>query len=169
MKKEASGKPLFFCVALFLLYCLLFRLHRMMMMMMMMINKSAYTPNQQRTLNKLPTELRCRNFDKYAPTELTNRVPDLQKRVGNVYIFQLSFHFACHRWWLGKRKKTTKSLRVFHYFPSTQRMRRHFKVFFSHTFFGGGKKKKQVKIFRFLSVIPFLGRKGRKEKCVRNM
>ena len=27
--------------------------------------------------------------------------PNGRKRVCNVYIFRLSFHFACHRWWLG--------------------------------------------------------------------
>ncbi len=26
----------------------------------------------------------------------------MQKRACNVYIFRLSFHFACHRWWLGR-------------------------------------------------------------------
>ena len=28
-------------------------------------------------------------------------MPNVQKRVCNVYIFQLSFHFTYHRWWLG--------------------------------------------------------------------
>ncbi len=30
-------------------------------------------------------------------------VPNVQKRVCNAYIFQPSFHFAHHRWWLGRR------------------------------------------------------------------
>ncbi len=48
-------------------------------------------PNQQRTLNKLPTELQCRNFvNKH---QLSIQV--MQKHVFNVHIFQLSF---C--WWL---------------------------------------------------------------------
>ncbi len=29
-------------------------------------------------------------------------VPNVQKRVCNVYTFQLSFRFACHSWWLGR-------------------------------------------------------------------
>ncbi len=29
--------------------------------------------------------------------------PNVQKRVCSVYLFQLSFHFACHRWWLAGR------------------------------------------------------------------
>ncbi len=29
--------------------------------------------------------------------------PNVQKLVRYVYIFRLSFHFACHRWWLGWR------------------------------------------------------------------
>ena len=28
-------------------------------------------------------------------------MPNVQKCGCNVYIFQLSFHFAHHRWWLG--------------------------------------------------------------------
>ena len=51
-------------------------------------------PNQQRTLNKLPPELRCRNF-------VTKHRLSMQigtKGVWNVYMF----HFACHRWWLGR-------------------------------------------------------------------
>ena len=58
-------------------------------------------PNQQRTLNKFLTELRCRKFCQEAPTEHTNRAPNVQKHVCNVYVFQLSFHFAHLRWWLG--------------------------------------------------------------------
>ncbi len=34
--------------------------------------------------------------------------PNVQKRVRNAYVFQLGFHFACHRCWLGKKKHTTK-------------------------------------------------------------
>ncbi len=51
-----------------------------------------------------PTELRRKIFVNKAPTEHANRAPNEQKRVCNVYIFRLSFHFACHRWWLGRRK-----------------------------------------------------------------
>ncbi len=36
-------------------------------------------PNQQRTLNKFLTELRCRKFCQEAPTEHTNRAPNVQK------------------------------------------------------------------------------------------
>ncbi len=28
-------------------------------------------------------------------------MPNVQKRVCNVYLFRLMFHFACHCWWLG--------------------------------------------------------------------
>ncbi len=59
-----------------------------------------HAPNQQRTLNKLPTELRCRNFLISTDWEC-KLMPNVQKHVRNVYIFQLSFHFTCHRWWLG--------------------------------------------------------------------
>ncbi len=66
-------------------------------------------PNQQRTLNKLPPELRCGNF-------VTKRRPSTQlgrqtcaKRVRNLYIFRLSFHLACRRCWLGGRYMCTHS------------------------------------------------------------
>ncbi len=53
-------------------------------------------PNQQRTPTKLLTELQCRNFvDKHRPG-ITNRSPNVQKRVGNAHLFRLSFHFAQH-------------------------------------------------------------------------
>ncbi len=32
---------------------------------------------------------------------MRNRRQNVQKRVCNVYVFQRSFHFACHRCWLG--------------------------------------------------------------------
>ena len=28
----------------------------------------------------------------------------MKKHVCNVYLFQLGFHFACHRWWFGTGK-----------------------------------------------------------------
>ncbi len=43
------------------------------------------TPNQQGTLKKFLTELQCRNFAASI---------NVQKCACNVYIFQLSFHFA---------------------------------------------------------------------------
>ena len=69
-----------------------------------------FLPNQQRTLDKLPTELRCRNFVSKHPTEYTNQ----RQTCKNVhamctYIFQLSFHFAFHRWWLGNLKLAERS------------------------------------------------------------
>ncbi len=33
--------------------------------------------------------------------------PNMQRRVCNVYMFRLSFHFAYHRWWLGCRRHRT--------------------------------------------------------------
>ena len=53
-------------------------------------------PNRQRTLSKLLTELRCRNV-------VNNHQLSVQKTCMQrvLYIFQLSFHFAFHRWWLG--------------------------------------------------------------------
>ena len=59
-----------------------------------------YIPNQQRTLNKLPTELRSRNFVDKHRLGITNQ-PQTCKNLYAKYIFQLSFHFAYHRWWLG--------------------------------------------------------------------
>ncbi len=53
-------------------------------------------PNRQRTLNKLPSELRCRNFCYQAPTEHASRCQTCEKCVRNAYVFRLSFHFACH-------------------------------------------------------------------------
>ncbi len=66
----------------------------------------AHVPNQRRTLNKLPTELWCTSFvNKHRPS-MHKSAPNMQKRVRNVYvlynIFQLSFHFAYHRCWLGR-------------------------------------------------------------------
>ncbi len=57
-------------------------------------------PNQQRTLNKLPSELRCRNFVNKHRLNI-QIAAKRQKRVCNVYVFQLSFHSAYHHWWLG--------------------------------------------------------------------
>ncbi len=55
----------------------------------------AGTRPTQRTLNKLATELWCRNF--VNKTEHTKSVPNVQKKdVCNVHVFQLSFHFAQH-------------------------------------------------------------------------
>ncbi len=59
-------------------------------------------PNQQRTLNNLPNELRCRNFvTKHQLSILQIGTKRAKTCTCNVYIFQLSFHFGCHRWWLG--------------------------------------------------------------------
>ncbi len=33
-----------------------------------------------------------------------NWAQNVQERVCNVYVFQLSFRFACRRWWLGRRR-----------------------------------------------------------------
>ena len=57
-------------------------------------------PNQQHTLNKLPTELQCRNFvNKH---QLTIPVQIGVKRAKTCSNVQLSFHFAHHPWWLGQ-------------------------------------------------------------------
>ncbi len=58
-------------------------------------------PNRQRTLNKLRTELRCTNFVDEHRLSIQIGAKRAEKRVCNVYVFQLSFHFAYHRWWLG--------------------------------------------------------------------
>ena len=63
----------------------------------------AHMPNQQRTPNKLPTELRCRNF-------VNKHRLSLQMCTYALCIYiQLSFHFAYHRWWLGARACGGKS------------------------------------------------------------
>ena len=58
-------------------------------------------PYQQRTLNRLPTELWRKNFVTKAPTEHAAR----RQACKNVYptcaCSSPSFRFACHRWWLG--------------------------------------------------------------------
>ena len=38
--------------------------------------------------------------------------PNVQKHVGNVYIFQLSFYFAYHRWWLDTAKLAEDSVEI---------------------------------------------------------
>ena len=56
--------------------------------------KGKEKPNQQRTRNELPTELRRRRFVNKAPTGHTNRRKTCEKRVCNVYIFRPSSHFC---------------------------------------------------------------------------
>ncbi len=60
-------------------------------------------PNQQqrRTLNKLPAELRRRNFVAKHRPSMQVGAQTCKKRACNVYIFRPSFHFAYHRCWLG--------------------------------------------------------------------
>ena len=58
-------------------------------------------PNQQCTLNKLPPELRCRNFVDKHRLSMQISTWRAKKRIHSVYMFQLSFHFARHRCWLG--------------------------------------------------------------------
>ncbi len=58
-------------------------------------------PDQQRNLNKLPTELRCRNFVNKHRLIIQIGAKRATTGVCNVYVFRLSFHFACHHWWLG--------------------------------------------------------------------
>ena len=66
---------------------------------------SCLLPNQQRTVNKLPPELQCRKF-------VNNHRLSIQigakraKTCMQWYIFQLSFPFAYHRWWLGTKLPT---------------------------------------------------------------
>ncbi len=60
-------------------------------------------PNQRRTLDELPPELRCRNF-------VNNHRPSMRigaERGTNVCTqtcttFRLSSRYACHSWWSGK-------------------------------------------------------------------
>ena len=54
-----------------------------------------HLPNQQRTLNKLPTEVRCRS------TDWAYKSVQRCKNVHATFTCQLRFHFACRRWWLG--------------------------------------------------------------------
>ncbi len=42
----------------------------------------------------LPTELRCRNFCRRAPTEHAKSAPNVQKCVCNVYVFRPGLHFC---------------------------------------------------------------------------
>ncbi len=52
-----------------------------------------YLPNRQRTLNKLPTELRLKNFVNKHRLSIQNRRQTCKNRLCNVYMFRLSFHF----------------------------------------------------------------------------
>ena len=67
------------------------------------LRSNSAPPSQQQTLNKLPTELRGRNFVSKHRLSMQSRRRTCKKktRVRNVCVFRLSFHFACHRWWLG--------------------------------------------------------------------
>ncbi len=63
-----------------------------------------HVPNQQRTLNELPTELRCQKFvNKHRLSSKKIGAKCVKTCMQCVYtVFQLSLHFAYHRWWLGK-------------------------------------------------------------------
>ncbi len=65
-------------------------------------NRDLCLPNQERTLNKLSTELRCRNFVAEHRLSMQVGAQTCKNVACDVYVFQLSFRFACHRWWLGK-------------------------------------------------------------------
>ncbi len=61
-------------------------------------------PNQQRTLHKLPPELRRTNFVTKHRLSMQIAAQTCKKRVPNVYTCSdLSSHFAYRRWWLGAR------------------------------------------------------------------
>ncbi len=64
---------------------------------------TVYITNQQRNLNKLPTELQYRNF--VGKHRLSMQIGALYCLRNVYYIFWLSFHFAYRRWWLGRRNK----------------------------------------------------------------
>ncbi len=49
------------------------------------------------TLSKLPAEILL-----LITNQACKSAPNVPKRVCNVYVFQQSFHFAYHHWWLGK-------------------------------------------------------------------
>ncbi len=51
---------------------------------------------------KYPTDLRRRNFANKHRLSIQKSAPNVQKCACNVYMFRLSFHFACHCWWLGR-------------------------------------------------------------------
>ncbi len=56
----------------------------------------AHTPNQQRTFNKLLTELRRRNFVNKHRRSIKIGAQRAKKRACNVYVLQLSFCVAYH-------------------------------------------------------------------------
>ena len=58
-------------------------------------------PNRQRTLNRLPPELRCRNLVTKHRVSTQVAAPNMRKRACDLHVFRLSFHFAHHRCWLG--------------------------------------------------------------------
>ena len=64
-------------------------------------------PDQQRTLNKLPTDLRCRNFVGKHRLSTQNRCWTCKKkRARNVYVFRLSFHFCMPPLVVGERQES---------------------------------------------------------------
>ena len=70
-------------------------------------------PNQQRTLEKLSTELRC-NIVLLLSTDWARKsAPNVQKHACNVYTFQLSFHFAYHHRWLGRQSRQAERIHFF--------------------------------------------------------
>ncbi len=58
-------------------------------------------PNQQCTLNKLPTELQCRNIVNEHRPSIQICAKHAKTCTQCVYIFRLSLYFAFHYWWLG--------------------------------------------------------------------
>ncbi len=59
-------------------------------------------PNQQRTLSKLPTELRRRNFVNKRRLSMQIGTQTCENTCATCTVFRLSFHFAYHRCWLGR-------------------------------------------------------------------
>ncbi len=74
-------------------------------------------PNQQRTLNKLPTELRRRNFVDEHRLSMQNWCPNMQKRACTVHVLQLSFHFCIPPLLVGKKEGKFMTREKRHFSP----------------------------------------------------
>ena len=63
-------------------------------------------PNQQRTLNKLPTELRRENFVTKCRLSKQIGTKMCKKVCATCTCSDRASFFACHRWWLGQKTTT---------------------------------------------------------------
>ena len=78
----------------------LFRHTHTIIKLLLAQNFPNFSPTQPTTL-RLSSD--CRNFAWFVFKNFDKLAPNVQKRVCSACAFQLSFHFAHHRWWLGRK------------------------------------------------------------------